>query len=280
MIKKIDLENHFYDISSVEALQSRAKGDYPYWDKETNTIHWLEGIAMCQDKFYENLLDFANIRLKIMDELGIEKAVISLAPGIEALPPEESRIACKKANDALYKVMQEFPGRFLGSAILPILDVDAAVEELEHCVKDYGFVMWQTHSNYGAGIDPDQKKFWPVWKKVADLGIFAYLHPTVSHQPKFNEYGYAMAAPGLGFTIDTMGSIVRMILSGIFDEIPDLKVVLGHFGEALPFLMERMENRFSWLPNPKQKNKEQMGAYWGKNIFVTTSGNTSIPAFE
>ncbi|MFR5701445.1 MAG: hypothetical protein ACLUD0_05985 [Eubacterium ramulus] len=48
MIKKIDLENHFYDISSVEALQSRAKGDYPYWDKETNTIHWLEGIAMCQ----------------------------------------------------------------------------------------------------------------------------------------------------------------------------------------------------------------------------------------
>lgn len=50
MIKKIDLENHFYDISSVEALQSRAKGDYPYWDKETNTIHWLEGIAMCQDK--------------------------------------------------------------------------------------------------------------------------------------------------------------------------------------------------------------------------------------
>ena len=57
MIKKIDLENHFYDISSVEALQSRAKGDYPYWDKETNTIHWLEGIAMCQDKFYENLLD-------------------------------------------------------------------------------------------------------------------------------------------------------------------------------------------------------------------------------
>ena len=73
---------------------------------------------------------------------------------------------------------------------------------------------------------------------------------------------------------------LRLILSGIFDEIPDLKVVLGHFGEALPFLMERMENRFSWLPNPKQKNKEQMGAYWGKNIFVTTSGNTSIPAFE
>ena len=101
MIRKIDLENHFYDISSVEALQARKAGDYPYWDKESNTIHWLEGIAMCQNKFYENLLDFADIRLKTMDELGIEKAVISLAPGIEALPPEESIDACRKANDAL-----------------------------------------------------------------------------------------------------------------------------------------------------------------------------------
>ena len=76
MIKKIDLENHFYDISSVEALQSRAKGDYPYWDKETNTIHWLEGIAMCQDKFYENLLDFANIRLKIMAALPAKRQMM------------------------------------------------------------------------------------------------------------------------------------------------------------------------------------------------------------
>lgn len=280
MIKKIDLENHYYDITSVEALQARKKDEFPHWDKETNTIHWLDGVAMSQNKFYDELLDFAEMRLKTMDELGIEKSVISLAPGVEALPPEEAIPACRKANAALYEVTKKFPGRFLGSAILPILDVDAAVKELEHCVKDYGFVMWQTHSNYGAGIDPDDIKFRPVWKKVAELGIFAYLHPTVSHQPKFNEYGYTMAAPGLGFTIDTMGSIIRMILSGMFDEIPDLKVVLGHFGEALPFLIERMENRFTWLSNPKQKNKESMGSYWGKNIFVTTSGNASIPAFE
>ena len=280
MIKKIDLENHFYDIRSVEALQARKKGDYPYWEKESNTITWVEGVSMCQNKFYDELLDFSEKRLKTMDELGIEKAVISLAPGIEALPPEEAIPACQKANAALYEVTKKYPGRFLGSAILPILDVDAAIKELEHCVKDYGFVMWQTHSNYGDGIDPDDKEFWPVWKKVAELGIFAYLHPTVSHQPKFNEYGYTMAAPGLGFTIDTMGSIIRMILSGIFDEIPDLKVVLGHFGEALPFLIERMENRFAWLTNPKQQNKKNIGDYWGENIFVTTSGNTSIPAFE
>ena len=195
MIKKLDLENHYYDISSVEALQART--EYPYWTKEDNTIHWVEGIAMCQNKFYENLLDFAKLRLTSMDALGIEKAVLSLAPGIDYLPAEEAIPACKAANDACYRVMQEYPGRFLGSAILPIQDPEAAVAELERCVKDYGFVMWQTHSNYGDGINPDDEKFRPVWAKCAELGVFVYLHPTISHLKKFNEYGYAMAGPGL-----------------------------------------------------------------------------------
>ena len=280
MIKKIDLENHYYDISSIEALQARKPGDYPYYTKVDNTIHWLEGVAMRQDKFRFELLDFAEKRLKIMDQLGIQKSVISLAPGVDTLPPAESIPACHKANAALYKVTQKYPDRFWGSAILPILDVEESVKELEHCVKDYGFVMWQTHSNYGKGIEPDNVQFFPVWNKVAELGIFSYLHPTVSHQPKFNEFGYAMAAPAMGFTIDAMASILRMILSGIFDKLPDLKVVLGHFGEALPFLMERIDNRTRMLLNPKQKNKQLPSFYWGKNIFVTTSGNTSIPAFE
>jgi predicted TIM-barrel fold metal-dependent hydrolase len=157
---------------------------------------------MCQDKFSFELLDFAEKRIKIMDEIEIEKAIISLAPGIDILPPEESIPACKKANDALYAVTKKFPGRFLGSAILPIHDVEASCKELERCVKELGFVMWQTHSNYGKVIDPDNEKFWPVWRKVAELGIFAYLHPTVSHQLKYNDYGYAMAAPGLRFPID------------------------------------------------------------------------------
>ena len=277
-MKKIDFENHYYDISSVETLKART--ECPYWTKDTNTIYWNPKVGMCQDKFEFELLDFAEKRIKIMDKLEIEKAIISLAPGIDYLPPEESIPACKAANDALYKITQQFPGRFLGSAILPIHDGEASIAERERCVKELGFVMWQTHSNYGPGIEPDDKKFWPVWRKVAELGIFAYLHPVTSHQPKFNDYGYAMASPGLGFTIDTMGAIIRILLSGMFDEIPDLKIVLGHFGEALPFLMERMDNRMAMLPIPEQKNKEKPSYYFGKNIYVTTSGNAYAPAYE
>lgn len=280
MIKKIDLEAHFYDISSIEALTAQDENSYPHRVEENNTIYWVDGVGMCQDKFGAELLDYAEMRIKYMDAAGIQKAVLSLAPGIDFLPAKDSVDACRKANDACYRITKEFPDRYWGSAILPILDPAAAVEELERCVKDYGFVMWQTHSNYGPGKDPDNAEFRPVWEKVAELGIFAYLHPTVSYMQKFNDYGYPMAAPALGFTADTQAAIIRLILSGIFDDIPDLKVVLGHFGEALPFLMERMDNRFTWLKCPEMKNKKKVSEYFGTNIFVTTSGNASVPAFE
>ncbi len=280
MIKKIDLENHFYDISSVEALQAQKTTTYPHWDKETNLIHWAENVAMHQGRVYDRLLDFADMRIKTMDKLGIEKAVISMAPGVEPLPPEYSITACRKANDALANVIKQYPDRFLGSAILPMLDTNAAMEELEHCIKDLGFVMWQTYSNYGPDLEPDQERFLPVWEKAAELNIFAYLHPTVPFITKFNEHGYIMAGPGLGFTIDAMGTITRLVLTGIFDEQPNLKVVLGHFGEALPFLLARMDDTFAWMPDPRLKNKSSFGSYWGKNIFVTNSGNASVPALE
>lgn len=281
MIKKIDLENHFYPMSSVEALRGReGKGDYPYWSNEDNCIHWVDGVKMTHEKLEAKLVDIAEKRIPEMEKLGIEKAVISSAPGIDILPAAESVEVCRKSNDALYELTQRFPDRLIGSVVLPMFDTDAAVYELERCVKDLGFKMWQTHSNYN-GANPDEKRFWPIWQKLDELGIFAYLHPTINPaNTKFNDYGYPLAAAGLGFTVDCMGGIMRIMVSGMLDEIPTLKIVLGHFGEALPFLFERLDNRFYQLPEPKQHMELKPSDYFGRNIMVTTSGNASIPAFE
>lgn len=80
--------------------------------------------------------------------------------------------------------------------------------------------------------------------------------------------------------MDTVTTLTRMIVGGLFDELPNLKVMLGHLGEALPFLLDRMDNRLKFLPNPKAKNKQDFSAYFHRNIYVTTSGNMSPEAFE
>ena len=277
-MKKIDLENHFYNQFSVDVLQGREGKGYPYWDAKTNAVWFMEQVSMDHTVLGPKLCDFAEKRIPEMEKLEIEKAVISLAPGIDILPAGESVEACRKANDALYELTQRYP-QLIGSAILPVFDAKAAVVELDRCVNDLGFKMWQAHSNI-AGHHHDEEQFRPIWKKLEELGIFVYLHPNYNPlNDMFNDYGYPMAGPGLGFTADTSGAIIRIMLSGMLDEMPNLQIVLGHFGEALPFLMERLDNRMAMLPEPKQLNEQKPSYYFGHNIKVTTSGNTSIPAF-
>lgn len=278
-MKKIDLENHFYNQFSVDVLQGREGKGYPYWDAKTNAVWFMKQVSMDHTVLGPKLCDFAEKRLPEMEKLEIEKAVISLAPGIDILPAGESVEACRKANDALYELTQRYP-QLIGSAILPMFDAKAAVAELDRCVNDLGFKMWQAHSNI-AGHHHDEEQFRPIWKKLEELGIFVYLHPNYNPlNDMFNDFGYPMAGPGLGFTADTSGAIIRIMLSGMLDEMPNLRIVLGHFGEALPFLMERLDNRMAMLPEPKQLNEQKPSYYFGHNIKVTTSGNTSIPAFE
>lgn len=278
-MKKIDLENHFYNQFSVDVLQGREGKGYPYWDAKTNAVWFMKQVSMDHTVLGPKLCDFAEKRIPEMEALDIEKAVISLAPGIDILPASESIEACRKANDALYELTQRYP-QLIGSAILPMFDADAAVAELDRCVNDLGFRMWQAHSNIN-GHHHDEEQFRPIWKKLEDLGVFAYLHPNYNPlNDMFNDFGYPMAGPGLGFTADTSGAIIRIMLSGMLDEMPNLQIVLGHFGEALPFLMERLDNRMAMLPEPKQLNQQKPSYYFGRNIKVTTSGNTSIPAFE
>lgn len=278
-MKKIDLENHFYNQFSVDVLQGREGKGYPYWDAKTNAVWFMEQVSMDHTVLGPKLCDFAEKRIPEMEKLEIEKAVISLAPGIDILPAGESVEACRKANDALYELTQRYP-QLIGSAILPMFDAKAAVAELDRCVNDLGFKMWQAHSNI-AGHHHDEEQFRPIWKKLEELGIFVYLHPNYNPlNDMFNDFGYPMAGPGLGFTADTSGAIIRIMLSGMLDEMPNLQIVLGHFGEALPFLMERLDNRMAMLPEPKQLNEQKPSYYFDHNIKVTTSGNTSIPAFE
>jgi hypothetical protein len=235
---------------------------------------------MPQGALLPMLLDIGEKRIQLMDKLKIDAAVISCSPGVEQLDRDTSIEVCRKTNDALYRVTQAFPGRYYGSAVLPVKDVEAACAELERCVKDLGFVAWHTHSNYGDGTSPDDIKYRPIFKKVEELGVYVYLHPQLPNMDRVTDLGFTFAGPGLGFTMDTTITILRMIATGLFDESTKLKVLLGHLGEGIPFLLERIDNRMNFLPNAKMSNKHLPSYYFKNNIMVTTSGNMSQEAFR
>jgi len=277
-MKLIDFEHHFYDHSTIEAMERR-KG-YPHYDRQADVIHWNELIKMPQGPLLKRLLDIGDERVKMMDKLGISTAIISTAQGVEDLDPSESVELAKKTNNTIYELTKRYPGRFLGSAILPVRDVKAACNELERCVSELGFVCWHTHSNYGPDASPEQEEYLPLFQKAAELGVFIYLHPTLPHFGGLGQYGFTLAGPGAGFTVDTMLAVLKLIVSGVFDKVPETRLLLGHLGEAIPFLLERIDNRINFLPNPSLKNRENPSYYFKNNIMVTTSGNMSKEAFK
>ena len=276
-MKRIDFEYHSYIPELFEALSKRT--EYPYYDPETDVIYWNPAILQPHDFLRKKLLRAFENRVASLDEAGISMAVLSSSPGLEELG-EESAELCRKSNDAIYEHTRRFPDRFKGTASLPVMDVDAACDELTRCVEELGFVGWHAHACF-CNIGADDARFRPIFKKAEELGVYVYLHPMLCYPfERVEGFDFPFAGPALGFTINTQVALMRLILDGAFDEMPDLKLMTGHLGEALPFLMERITNRLAFSPSPSVKMEKTVRYYFENNIYVTTSGNCSKEAFE
>jgi len=145
-------------------------------------------------------------------------------------------------------------------------------------------VGWKTHANYGDSY-LDDKRYWPILAKAEELGALVYLHPTVPSIPDFWTYGIALAGPPFGFGLATALAMVRLVLSGAFDAFPKLQIVLGHYGEGLPFLMQRIDWAYE-RPHVKTDRgalaplKRMPSDYLHDNMVVSTSGNYLPAAFR
>jgi 2,3-dihydroxybenzoate decarboxylase len=229
----------------------------------------------------ERLLDLGEVRLQQMDEAGIDVQVISHAPSvIQQLNAETSVELAIGANNALREAIDNHPDRFAGFAALPTPDPQAAAEELERAVTQLGFKGAMVHGNT-QGSFHDDARFWPIFERAQSLDVPIYLHPgpplrTVvdayygDYVPRFPQ----LASAAWGFTIDTANQAMRLILSGVFERFPDLKVVLGHLGEGLPFLLDRMDEA---LNRPGGDGVEFKRTFC-EHFYVTTSGFFSTPA--
>ncbi|HVX00107.1 MAG TPA: amidohydrolase family protein, partial [Candidatus Babeliaceae bacterium] len=123
----------------------------------------------------------------------------------------------------------------------------------------------------------DDKAFRPILECVNKLNAPIYIHPTAPPQPVIDAYykGFSPAIDnmlmhaGWGWHIETAVHIIRMIVGGVFDEYPDLQIIIGHMGEALPFMLQRMDKTLS----AKLTGLRHSAAYYLRNnVHYTFSG--------
>ncbi len=249
-----------------------------YWDPEV--MKHYKGTDS-RPALRDRLLDLGQLRLKEMDEAGIDLQVLSHAnPGTQRMDAATAVPLARQANDALFEIISARPDRFAAFATLPTPDPQAAADELERTVGELGFkgAMVNGPTN---GVFFDDKRFWPICERAQKLDVPIYLHPSVPHPAVVEAYyrDYlddfpALQAAAWGFTVETATEGVRLILSGMFDAYPDLKIILGHMGEALPFMLWRIDNSLSRPGNKRVNFREK----FCRNFYVTTSGFFSTPA--
>lgn len=222
---------------------------------------------------------FDEVMLPAMDEAGIAYAVMSQTmPGVQGEPDADLAIRRARAsNDHLASMIAAHPTRFGGFATLPMHDARTAAAELERCVRDLGFKGALVNGHTG-GVYCDDPRYDALWEVVQALDVPFYLHPVGFHVVPHVFGGHPeLEGAAWGWGVDTGTHALRMLFAGIFDRFPELKIVLGHMGEALPFLRWRFDSRFAVYTHGVQLERKPSD-YFGRNILITTTGVCSDAA--
>lgn len=227
------------------------------------------------------LLDLGDTRLAAMDAAGIDVQVLSHnQPGCQALDAAEAVPVAREVNDLLFDAVKAHPDRFAGLAALPTADPDAAVREFERTVTQLGFrgAMINGHTR---GSFLDERKYWGIFECAEALDVPIYLHPSKPHPAVMQAYfaGYEeLALAAWGFGIDTGAHFLRLVFAGVFDAFPRVKIILGHLGEGLPFMLHRIQDQTQLAAQRRGLRRTPL-QYLTENLSVTCSGNFFTPAF-
>ena len=187
---------------------------------------------------YPNFSPEASIEM--MDQYGIDITLISpQIPDATLLPGELAAEGTFIINNALQDVIEQYPGRYKGIGFLPWNLPNQAIIEAQR-LKKLGFigVMLCSHISYEAA---DLPVYEPIYEELARLGLVIFLHPMI---PEWDKYvsDYAMI-PSMAFMIVESFCLMRLILSGIMERNPRLKIVMPHCGGVLPALSGRIWNQ-------------------------------------
>lgn len=232
-------------------------------------------------EFQRQLQDIGSGRIAEMDRGGVDVCILSLVgDGIQAIPnvSEAVRVA-RRANDHLAEQIAKNRTRFKGFAALPLQDPQAAAHELTRCIRELEFcgALVNGYSQIDtreSTVFYDQPQYRDFWATVQQLDVPFYLHPrsAAPQEPAYEGHPW-LTGSIWGFAAETSIHALRLMGSGLFDDFPKLKIVLGHLGEGLPCNIWRIDNRVSRTLGAKPRAKLPIGHYLRENFYITTSGN-------
>lgn len=232
---RIDCQSHLFSEEFLGLLEKRKKSPYVVREGKDRYVIINEWKRRIMPKHTD-----LDAKVADMDRTGITMAALSINdPGPEYFGKDSAAMAVM-LNDFIADAVRHKPGRFFGLATLPFDSPESMLKEFDRATGKLGMKGILLYSNLD-GHFPDEEPFRPLFAEAERRGIPILLHPAYPMTYQATK-AYEMTAM-LGLMFDTTIALSRLILSGVLDQHPNLKLVCPHVGGALPYLIGRMDHQ-------------------------------------
>ena len=290
-MKIICVEEHVADPALVKAGQAKKQAEASYFTEVGSYFNGSPDDG--DDKLPQSmnfgfssklLVETGEERSAHMDQHGIDMQILSYSNPTQDLPAGEEIELTQRANDKLAERVHAAPSRFGGFAALPWQHPEAAAVELERAVKELGLVGTLLLGHPG-NMFLDDPRFEPVLAKLDELRVPIYMHPGYPlpqvQQPYYGGLGTEVTARlslfGWGWHSEAGIHLLRVLLSKKFDKFPNLQVISGHWGEMVPFFLQRLDDS---IPQEVTGLSRSITETYKQHVYVTASGMLGLPHFQ
>ena len=262
----VDVHTHLMVPESVELTRAHARPENDprtlFSSSLTNDLN-QEFYRLAHDKYHD-----AETRIRDMDSMGIDVQLVALTP-FQYFYWVDADLALRVTsaqNQRIAELVDSHPTRFVGVGTLPLGHPEQAVDEAARVV-DLGFPAVQIGADV-TGTDLDDPRFDPVWAAIEELGLVVILHPAgYTEARRLTDY-YLVNV--IGMPLATTVAVSRMILGGVFQRFPLLKVLLVHGGGYLAFYAARTDHAFRHRPELRAHIDRLPSEYLANLYFDTT----------
>ena len=260
----IDVHNHYYPPEYLAALDRLGSAIRITYDADGNPLVHYPGdynilVRGHRDMAYRN---------SVLDEEGVDVQVISLTtPGTHIETPQTAAALATITNDAFARVRDDYDGRFIPLATLPLCDPKASLAEFERAVNTLRFPGAMLFSNVN-GIGLDDERFWPIYEAANDRDSVLMIHPTYPVGVEAMKEYWLM--PLNGFLFDTTLAASKLVFSGVAKRYPRIRWILGHLGGTIPYLAERLDRGYRAFADCRKHIDEPPTAYLRRQFYYDT----------
>ncbi len=235
--------------------------------------HWLPEEIINNAHFYSKAWGDIESQVKMMDDAGIDVAVLSYPTTDAHLKLKSIAETARIYNDNVAEIIKRYPKRFAGAAILPIGNQQKMLDQLKRAIFELGFKAVSLASSYN-GVYLDDKMFLPLYNKAIEAGIPIFVHSQIVNPIGYERVADPLLTPVIEYVFDTTICIGKLLMSDVLREYGKVKFIFAHFGGVIPHLAYRFDATYQMLRGVNfVKDLKGNPTEYLKNIYVDTSGD-------